>query len=121
MTTTPKWLEQAARRGTERPWTLGAALVEYCRDEGLTREQLSSLLGCSLQSLEWLSLCRRPALEQFADDVSKISERFHIDASRLAQIVRRVDAVVVLRRTIKLQDEDPLLLAARDRDKEREK
>ncbi len=121
MTKTPRWLEQAARRGSERPWTLGAALDEYCRNEELTREQLSSLLGCSLDSLAWLSLCRRPAPEQFAEDISKIAERFEIDASKLAQIVRRVDAIAVLRRAINAQEEDPLLLAARDRDKERDK
>ncbi len=121
MTKTPRWLEHAARRSSERAWTLGAALDEYRRNEGLTREQLSSLLGCSLDVLAWLSLCRGPGPEQFAEDVSKIADRFQIDASKLAQIVRRVDAVAVLRRAINAQEEDPLLLAARDRDEERDK
>ncbi len=121
MTKTPRWLEQAARRGSERPWTLGAVLSEYSRYEGLTREQLSSLLSCSLDSLAWLSLFRRPAPERFAEDVSKIAERLQINASKLAQIVRRVDAVAVLRRAVNAQEEDPLLLAARDRDEERDK
>ncbi len=121
MTTTPKWLEHAARRGSERPWTLGAVLDEYCRDEGLTREQLSSLLDCGLDSLAWLSLCRRPAPEQFAEDVARIAERFQIESAKLAQVIRRVDAVAVLRRPSNAEEEDPLLLAARDHDEEKDK
>jgi len=120
MTKKPRWLEHAARRSSERAWTLGSALDEYRRSEGLTREQLSLLLDCSLDSLAWLSLCRRPAPEQFAEDVSMIAERFQIDASRLAQVLRRVDAVAVLRRAVNMQEEDPLLLAARDRDRKRD-
>lgn len=119
MTTTPRWLDRAARRGSERPWTLGAVLDECCRNEGLSREQLSSLLGCGLESLAWLSLCRRPAPERFAQDVARIAERFRIEPAKLAQVVRRVDALAVLRQPSNLKEEDPLLLAARDRDEEK--
>src|SRR5437867_1670527 len=123
MTKMPRWLEHAARRGSERPWTLGAALDDHCRNEGVTREQLSSLLGCSPDAVAWLSLCRRPSPEQFAEYVSKIAERFQIDPFKLARIVRRVDAVGVLRRPNHAQEheEDPLLLAARDRYEEKDK
>jgi hypothetical protein len=123
MTRTSNWLDLAARRSTERPWTLGAALDEYCRNEAITRKQLSTFLGCSLDSLASLSLCRKPAPDRFAEDVAKIAARFQVDASKLAQIVRRVDVVAALRQpTISREEEERrLLLAARDRDEEKDK
>jgi hypothetical protein len=120
MTTTPRWLERAARSGSERPWTMGSVLEEYCASEGVTRQHLAALLGCSSESLAWLSLCRRPGPEQFAEDVNKIAERFQIEPAKLAQIVRRVDAVAVLRRPRDVEEGDPVLLAARDRDEEKD-
>jgi hypothetical protein len=68
-----------------------------------------------------MSLCRRPAADHFADDVSKICERFSVDASKLTHIARRVDVVEALRQpTISREDEERMLLAARDRDSEEE-
>lgn len=121
MTTTPKWLDHAARRSSERPWTLGSALDEYRGIEKLTDEQLSDRLGCSISVLAWLSLCRRPAPEHFSDDILKIAERFQIEAPKLAQILRHVDVVTVLRRPDSSQEDESLLLAARDRDEEKDK
>ena len=118
MTTTPRWLDQAARCGSERPWTLGAVMVDYCANESVTQQQLAALLGCSLESLAWLCLCRRPAPDQFAEDVARIAGRFHIEVAKLAQVVRRVDAVAVLRQPRNTDENDPILLAARDRDDE---
>jgi hypothetical protein len=110
----PKWLEMAAHRASERPWMLGATLEQYCRIEGMTREQLSSQLGCSSELLAWLCLCRRPASEHFARDVMRIAERFHIDAPKLAQVVRHVDTVATIREAANTGGES-VLLAARDR------
>jgi hypothetical protein len=121
MTTRPSWLDRAVVRGSERTWTLGSVFSEYCRTEGLTREQLSSLLGCDIDSLAWLSLCHRPAPEQFAEDIAKIVERFQIDGSKLARLLRQVDALSALRRVVNTQEDTPMLLAARDRDKETDK
>ncbi|WP_437303833.1 hypothetical protein [Sorangium sp. So ce388] len=117
MTKAPEWLDRASRRSSECAWTLGAALDEYCRTEGKTREQLAALLGCSVDLLDWLSLCRRPDPERFAEDITAIAERFQIGGPRLAQIIRRVDVVAVLRRGTHEENKEPMLLAARDRDK----
>lgn len=119
MTKTPSWLDHAARHSSERPWTLGAVLEEYSRVEGVTRAETASFLGCDVDSLAWLSLCRKPAPDRFLEDVSRIAERFQIDGFKLAQLIRRVDAIVVLRRTT-TAEEETLLLAARDRDEETE-
>lgn len=117
--TEPRWLERASRRSSEHPSTLGAVLDEYCRTEGVDREQLAAILGCSLNSLDWLSLCGRPDPERFAEDVTRIAERFQIEPPRLARVVRRVDVVAILRRATHAEHEVPMLLAARDRDEEK--
>ena len=44
-----------------------------------------------------------------------------IEASKLAEIVRRVDVVAALRRPVSMQEAESVLLAARDRDGEKEK
>jgi len=119
--TTPRWLGHAARHASDRPWTLGAVLDEYCSSERLTREGLASLLGCSVESLAWLSLCKRPTAEHFALDVARIAERFQIEPARLARVVRRVDTLAVLRQPSDVAEEDLLLLAARDRNEEKDK
>jgi hypothetical protein len=117
----PEWLDVAARRSGEHPWTLGVIFEDYCRIEGITRADLAAFLGCSVDSLAWMSLCRRPAADHFADDVSKISERFNADASKLAHIVRRVDVLGAMRQpTIPREDEERMLLAARDREDDEE-
>lgn len=118
----PEWLDVAAGRSVEHPWTLGVVFETYCRMEDVARSDLASFLGCSLDSLAWMSLCRRPAADHFGDDLAKICERFNVDASKLAHIVRRVDVVAALQQsTISREDEEePMLLAARDRDDEEE-
>lgn len=91
MTPQNEWLALAAHRSTEHPWTLGLVFEEYCRLENIPRAELATLLGCSLDSLDWLSLCRRPAANRIGDDASRLSERFSIDPSKLALVVRRID------------------------------
>ncbi|MGA9306242.1 MAG: hypothetical protein WBW31_12645 [Candidatus Sulfotelmatobacter sp.] len=94
---------------------------EYCRIERTNREQLASELGCSADVLEWLSLCRRPSSERFASDISRIAERFQVKASKLGEVVRRVDAVAAIRGGSHLPlDGESFLLAARDRDEEKD-
>jgi len=116
--TTPRWLQRAQSRSAEHSWALGSVLDEYCRIEVLTVDQLAAFLGCSLDSLAWLALCRKPSREHFAEDISKVAERFHVEARKLASIMRRVEVVTVLRRTVDVEDANSLLLAARDRGQE---
>jgi hypothetical protein len=120
MIKTPKWLERASERSSERGWTLGSVIDEFQRIEGMSRDQVAAFLGCNADTLAWLSLCRKPAPEQFAEEVSRVAERFQVDTAKLAQLVRRTEAIAVLRK-VKAPDEETLLLAARDRDEERKK
>lgn len=120
MTKTPSWLVRAAQRTSERPWTLGSVLDEFGRTEEMTREQVAEFLGCGVETLQWLALCRKPDAEEFADDVRRVAERFNVDASKLAQLIRRTESVTALSRA-KVTEEDALLLAARDRDEEKKR
>ena len=116
----PRWLERAVSRSAEHLWMLGSVLDEYCRIEVITRDELASFLGCNADVLAWLSLCRKPAADRFAEDIVKIAERFELDASKLAQVVRRVEIVTVLRHKPHTQVKESMLLAARDRKNQKE-
>lgn len=108
-------LERLARRCETHDWTLGAVFSRYCEVERRTREVLAVDLDCSEETLQWMSVCRRPRADHFADDVKAVAERFNVSATKLASIVRRVDAVEALRRPAADPDENQMLLAARDR------
>jgi hypothetical protein len=120
MTTAPDWLGFAAQRSAERSFTLGSLLREFSQVERLSPKQLASLLSCEVETLDWLSLCYRPLPERFGEDVSRIAERFQIDPTQLAQLIRRAEAVAAVRSTARPREET-LLLAARDRDEEQKK
>ncbi len=72
--------------------SFGSLFVEYCETEGCTLADIAADLGCDTETLSWLSLCRRPTVE---DCVTKIVERVSINAVKLVEILRRVDARVL--------------------------
>ncbi|HVZ36276.1 MAG TPA: hypothetical protein VG963_27800 [Polyangiaceae bacterium] len=117
MRKTPSWLERAAQRSSAHPWALGSVLDEFGRIEGMTRQQVAAFLGCDVGALQWLASCRKPDADEFANDIRRIAERFEVDAYKLAELVRRTEAVTVLSRAN--SEEEALLLAARDRDEEK--
>ena len=116
--TNPEWLKAAARRSAHETWMLGHVFEKYRELEGRSEEELSAELGCSLEVLHWLSLCRRPEGEKFTEHVFAIAKRFEVESLRLVAVLRRVEVVDAL--TARpggggAADEDPLQLAARDR------
>ncbi|MDC0708627.1 hypothetical protein POL68_09120 [Stigmatella sp. ncwal1] len=116
--TNPDWLKTAAQRGGQEPWTLGHVFERYQRIEGLSPEGLAAELACSMEVLQWLSLCRGPRAERFAGDVREVSQRFGVAPHRLAAVVRRVEVMAALVPGPGGEEsggEGPLLLAARDR------
>ncbi len=120
--TSPKWLGRAADESGRHAWTLGAVLKQYQELEQKTAEDVARELRCSIETLNWLSLCREPTPERFASHVSAIAKRFGLDAALLAAILRRVQVVATLRDGSPRDDseESELLLAARDRKPESE-
>ncbi len=110
-------LRRAAERAAQRPFYLASSLLAYARAERLDDDALAEQLGCDLASLPAILLCRRPTPEGavFRANVEAIAARFALDATRLARLLRRADAVTGLGRVPLGQSHD-LLAAARDRD-----
>jgi len=121
--TRPSWLSTAVRRSSEREWTLGHVLEKYRQFENKSPEALALELGCSLETLEWLALCRRPDEDTFAEDLSAIADRFNVDPNGLASVIRHAESLGVF--AARQEDgqtvrEPALVLAARDRDSDDE-
>jgi transcriptional regulator with XRE-family HTH domain len=115
--TQPNWLKTAARRSAERVWTLGHVFEKYRQFERKSPEELAMQLGCSLETLAWLALCRRPDEERFAEDLSIIAERFNVDPNGLAEVIRHVESLGVLseRQEDGNASNETIQLAAHDR------
>ena len=126
MSTNPsKFLARAAQRALASPFFLATTLQEYQQSNQLGDEAFAALLGCQVDDLARLALCRRPASEQqaFMRDIEHLAQRFHLRADRLASIIRHVDALASLRHQLNTNQQvahEGLLAAARDRENESE-
>ena len=109
-------LEHFARRVAGDEFFLASALAEYADSEGMDDAALAAALGCPASSLARLRLCRRPRPDPagMREDVTRIGEHFGIDPLRLAEMVRRADALVAMRRDV--AGGAGALIAARDRE-----
>jgi hypothetical protein len=116
MTKQLDWLGHAAERARSESWTLGRLLSRCCELEGISEADVATELGCTLDTLRWIYLCRIPSQSRFSDDVGRVAERFGLEPRRLAALVRRADAVAALASPHHDADDAELLLAARDRE-----
>lgn len=112
---TPAWLGRAVRRSHGEPRMLGYAFARYGQLEGCTEEALAAELGCTLEALQWLSLCLRPEGAAFEQQASAISERFSVDLLSLVQVLRRVEVMEALPGQPEGVENGGLRVAARDR------
>lgn len=113
-------LNHLANRVAADPLFLANALAEYARSEGLDDNGLAAALGCRLEDLTPLRLCRtpRPETADFRSDVAAIATRFGIDPATLAEVTRRGQGLAKLRTATRSTAADPgFLLAARDDDR----
>ena len=116
----PSWLPTAAERFSQEPWSLGSLFSSYQQLEQKAREALLEDLGCSLETLQRMSLCRRPPPDRFAEQVRLIAERFQVDEARLMAVLRRAEVLEKFASTRPLpgsKQATPTLMAARDRKK----
>jgi hypothetical protein len=116
--TNPEWLKKAARRSAQESWMLGHVFERYRELKGQSEEELAVELGCSLEVLHWMSLCRRPTGKAFSEQVSAIAKRFAVERVRLIAVLRRVEVMDALSARPaggEATEEELLLLAARDR------
>jgi len=108
-------LDDFARRLSADPYFLAAALDCYAASVQLDEAAVAAKLGCSLEILTDLRLCRMPRTKQphFRQDVDAIAGRFGIDALVLAEVVRHGHGILKLRSA---DSPHGGLMAARDRE-----
>lgn len=111
-------LADLAARAAGDPFFLGFTLAEYARAEGLADDRLATHLGCPVEGLTMLRLCRapRPDPDGFRADVERVAERFGADPGSLAAVVRQVEGVIRLRDAGAATADAGYFLAARDGD-----
>jgi len=110
------WLGHAAERARNEPWTLGWLLSRCCELEDISDDDIATELGCTPDTLHWIYLCRAPSQAHFSDDIGLIAQRFGLEPTRLAALIRRVDAVAALAAPCHDASDTVLLMAARDRE-----
>lgn len=96
---------------------LAFALAEYARSERLDDALLAARLGCPVEILTHLRLCRMPRIQPplFGRDVERIAARFSVNADVLAEVVRRGQVLMNLHNVEVGRTQEPgFLLAARD-------
>src|SRR5262249_59305673 len=84
-------LDHLANRVAADPFFLAFPLAEYARSERLDDSALAAALGCRVEDLTLLRLCRMPRDDPagFRADTAAIAERFGIAPAKLADAVRR--------------------------------
>lgn len=107
-------LETLAQRLEQDPFFLACPLHLFAQSEGLEEKELAKKLGCSLESLVFLRLCRAPEGEaaKFQKDIECIASRFQIQGDVLAEVMRRGEALWNMKKKAAAKT----LMAARDAD-----
>ena len=112
-------LDQLAARVVADPFFLAPTLAEYARSEQFQDDaQLAAALGCRIEDLARLRLCRapRPDGNDFRSDLTAIATRFGLDLVTLTRVVRRGQSIVRVREASSAQPSAGPMLAARDQD-----
>jgi hypothetical protein len=109
--------ERAAQRAKGHPSFVGYALSLYQQSRGQSEAELAGWLGCPIDTMSRLSLCRRPVGTDaaFRFDVEAIARFAGIDAERLVQVLRTAEGIEAFRSVPAAGDADsrPLRFAAR--------
>lgn len=113
-------LDGLAGRVADDRFFLASALADYARGERLDDAGLAGVLGCAIDDLTALRLCRRPVGDAatFRAIIAQIAAYCGVDRAALAAIVRRADALDSLRADTATGAGDGrgTLLAARERE-----
>jgi len=92
---TPNPLDALAARVLSDPFFLASVLATYPARPSLDDAELAAVLGCSVDVLTSLRLCRRPGAAQpgrtAAFDVAAMAARFGVAAAALRQVVEESD------------------------------
>ena len=108
-------LERLARRVGEDEFFLAAPLARVADSQQLDDAALAVRLGCDVETLTHLRLCRNPDPQppHFWQDVERIAGRFQLDADRLAEVVRLGQALLQAKAQV-AKDAPGFLMAARE-------
>jgi hypothetical protein len=81
------------------PFFLAHPLAEFARSERLDDPALAARLGCRVEDLALVRLCRapRPGPAEFRADIAAVAARFGLDAGKLAAAVRHGQGLATLR------------------------
>jgi hypothetical protein len=109
---TPSFTRLAQLARTRRDF-LASLVTIYQDQKKLDDRQLAAFLGCDVEALAHLALCRRPRpYPDFRQDVERIAQHVHANPLQLAKLVRSAESLEDM-----LQEQgEVLLLAARDRE-----
>jgi len=113
-------LELAGERATQREFYLASSLRLYQSLRNIDDVALARHLGCDIETLDEVRLCRRPDVESadFRSDVQAIAQRFGVGALPLAKLLRELSASEAMR-SAPAEKSSAVLLAARDRRRRR--
>jgi hypothetical protein len=108
-------LSLAARVAAD-PFFLASALAVYAHSEELDDVGLARRLGCSLEQLPLVRLCRAPRGDHAGrrEDVASIAGHYGLDEDALLEAVKR--ALVIQRLQGVAPAQGGMLMAARDRE-----
>ncbi|GEN09145.1 hypothetical protein SAMN05443572_105400 [Myxococcus fulvus] len=112
--TNPEWLERAARRGRSEPWSMAYTFEQYRQIEGINEDTLAEELGCTQETLHWMSLCRRPEGDSFSEQCTAIAQKFGVDRLMLMQVIRHVDVINAFSKGTRSESTTTLRMAAQD-------
>jgi hypothetical protein len=109
----PDPLHRLAADAEADAFFLGGLLAAFARSEDMDDAALAVHLGCPVDQLSRLKLCRAPRaeLDLMRQDLDRIAGHFGLSEPALRQAVLRGRVVLRLR-----QGGDVLLMAARDRE-----
>jgi len=114
-------LARAVQKAQNSSFFLANVLNEFQQQNKLDNRSLAEFLGCEMQALSQLALCRCPNPNQstFASDIDYLANRFNVQANHLANMIRQVAALHELRNHLREPGgKQRMLMAALDRDED---
>jgi hypothetical protein len=90
-------LRGAADRARNRSEFLASVFARYEEMEGTTEDRVRKQLGATVADWSRLQLCLKPRMNTFLQDVTQIAAEFGLDRAALAAVIRRVEAVEIVR------------------------
>lgn len=88
-------MRRAAELAADKPFFLAAALRTYASVHNLDDLELAVVLGCVVEDLPRLALCRCPQAPsaEFRSNIQHLAARFGLCAEQLAYLLREVDSL----------------------------